>query len=52
MNRVDVYLKVKEKLEKLAESEHIDICKYYSPATPKTLKENRAEKKFILQSLV
>ena len=43
MNRVEVYLKAKEKLEELAKTEHIDINKYYSPATPKTLKENRAE---------
>ncbi|HEZ7987213.1 MAG TPA: hypothetical protein RWO09_09840 [Ruminococcus sp.] len=43
MNRVEVFLKAKEKLEALAQSEHIDINKYYSPATPKTLKENRAE---------
>ena len=42
MNRVEVYLKAKEKLEELAKTEHIDINKYYSPATPKTLKENRA----------
>ncbi len=44
MNRVEVYLKAKEKLEKLAESEHIDINKYYSPATMKTLKESCTEK--------
>ena len=43
MNRVEVYLKAKERLEELARSEHVDINKYYSPATPKTLKANRAE---------
>lgn len=43
MNRVEVYLKAKERLEELAKSEHVDINKYYSPATPQTLKKNRAE---------
>lgn len=52
MDRVEIYLKTKERLEKLAKSEHVDINKYYSPATPQTLKKIVRKVKFILQSHV
>ena len=48
MNRVVVYLKAKEKLEKLAKSKQIDINKYYSPASPGILRNHLAEKKVYL----
>lgn len=44
MNRVEVYLEAKEKLEKLARSQKIDINKYYSPALPEVLRNDLAKK--------
>lgn len=44
MNRVEVYLKAKETLERLAKSQKVDINKYYIPASPETLRKNLAEK--------
>ncbi len=48
MNRVEVYLRAKEKLEILAESKQIDINKYYSPASPGILRNHLAEKQVYL----
>ncbi len=44
MNRVEVYLKAKETMERLAKSQKVDINKYYIPASPETLRKNLAEK--------